>query len=89
MLFPHHPQDVPRAIDLLQAVIAVGELDYGTMDADTCSDVDALRLLADVIKAILEPFPNTGMSESYKEILKSRLEGVAVRANSLKPRVLK
>ncbi|KAJ7442894.1 hypothetical protein B0H11DRAFT_1910549 [Mycena galericulata] len=45
-----------------RAVIALGELDYGTMDADTCADVDALRLLGEVIKAILEPFVNTGMS---------------------------
>ncbi|KAJ7457020.1 hypothetical protein FB451DRAFT_1142947 [Mycena latifolia] len=62
MLFPHDPQDVPRAIELLQAVVAVGDLDYGIMDADTCSDVDALRLLGQVIKSILEPFINTGMS---------------------------
>ncbi|KAF8215121.1 hypothetical protein K438DRAFT_1926718 [Mycena galopus ATCC 62051] len=62
ILFPHDPQDVPRAVDLLMGVIALGEFDYGTMDADTCSDVDALRLLAAVIKSLLEPFTNTTMS---------------------------
>ncbi|KAF7338629.1 hypothetical protein MVEN_02089200 [Mycena venus] len=62
MLYPHDPQDVPRAIELLEAVVAVGELDYGNMDANTCGDVDALRLLGSVIKAILEPFTNVHMS---------------------------
>ncbi|KAJ7502218.1 hypothetical protein B0H11DRAFT_1989903, partial [Mycena galericulata] len=62
MLFPHDPQHVAHAVDLLQAVIALGELDYGNMDADTCADVDALRLLGEVIKAVLEPFVNTSMS---------------------------
>ncbi|KAJ7670327.1 hypothetical protein B0H17DRAFT_1209427 [Mycena rosella] len=51
LLFPNDPQDVPRAIELMQASIALGTLDYGDMDADTCSDVDALRLLGSVIKA--------------------------------------
>ncbi|KAJ7504002.1 hypothetical protein B0H11DRAFT_2352998 [Mycena galericulata] len=62
MLFPHDPQHVAHAVGLLQAVIALGELDYGNMDADTCADVDALRLLGEVIKAVLEPFVNTSMS---------------------------
>ncbi|KAJ7866992.1 hypothetical protein B0H14DRAFT_2163405, partial [Mycena olivaceomarginata] len=62
MLFPHDPQDVPRAVELLQAVIAVGGLNYGTMTADTCADVDALRLLGHVIKSILVPFTDTTLS---------------------------
>ncbi|KAJ6584060.1 hypothetical protein DFH09DRAFT_1028949 [Mycena vulgaris] len=62
MLFPDDPQHVPHAVELLLAVIAVGELDHGAMDADTCADIDALRLLGAVIKSILEPFINTGMS---------------------------
>ena len=32
------------------------------MDANTCADIDALRLLGAVIKSILEPFINTEMS---------------------------
>ncbi|KAJ7847960.1 hypothetical protein B0H13DRAFT_2404873, partial [Mycena leptocephala] len=62
LLFPHDPQDVPRAIELLLGVIALGELDYSAADANTCSDVDALRLLASVIKSILEPFTNTSIT---------------------------
>ncbi|KAJ7089455.1 hypothetical protein C8R44DRAFT_892410 [Mycena epipterygia] len=61
LLFPHDAQDVPRAIDLMKAAIALSDLDYGAMDTDTCSDVDALRLLGSVIKSILEPFINTEM----------------------------
>jgi hypothetical protein len=62
MLYPHDPQDVPRAIELLETVVAVGELDYGDMDANTCADVDALRLLGSVIKVILKPFTNVHMN---------------------------
>ncbi|KAJ7678654.1 hypothetical protein B0H17DRAFT_844074, partial [Mycena rosella] len=62
LLFPDDPQDVPRAIELMQAAIDLGNLDYGTIDADTCADVDALRLLGAVIKSLLEPFINTKMS---------------------------
>ncbi|KAJ7078970.1 hypothetical protein C8R44DRAFT_654303, partial [Mycena epipterygia] len=62
MLFPDDPQHVPHAVELLLAVIAVGELDHGAMDANTCADIDALRLLGAVIKSVLEPFINTGMS---------------------------
>ncbi|KAJ7150437.1 hypothetical protein C8R43DRAFT_829032, partial [Mycena crocata] len=62
LLFPHDAQDVPRAIQLLVAIIAIGELQFDAMDADTCADIDALRLLGSVIKAILEPFTNTAMN---------------------------
>ncbi|KAF7354428.1 hypothetical protein MVEN_01131800 [Mycena venus] len=62
LLFPHDSQHVPCAVELLLSVIMVGKRDYGSMDADTCADVDSLRLLASVIKSILEPFTNTTMS---------------------------
>ncbi|KAJ7872498.1 hypothetical protein B0H14DRAFT_2344661, partial [Mycena olivaceomarginata] len=62
MLYPHDLQDVPRAIELLEAVVAVGEMDYGNMDANTCADMDALQLLGSVVKAILEPFTNVHMN---------------------------
>ncbi|KAJ7861954.1 hypothetical protein B0H13DRAFT_1900306 [Mycena leptocephala] len=62
MLYPHDPQDVPRAIELLEAVVAVGKLDYANMNADTCADIDALRLVGAVIQAVLKPFINTKMS---------------------------
>ncbi|KAJ7817541.1 hypothetical protein B0H14DRAFT_3741875 [Mycena olivaceomarginata] len=62
MLYPHDPQDIPRAIELLEAVVAIGKLDYGNMDVNTCADVDALRLLGSVINAILEPFTNVHMN---------------------------
>ncbi|KAJ7046130.1 hypothetical protein C8F04DRAFT_1206173 [Mycena alexandri] len=54
--------DVPRAVKLLLGVIALGDLDYGAADPNTCSDIDALRLLAAVIKSLLEPFTNTTMT---------------------------
>jgi Na+/glutamate symporter len=62
MLYPHDLQDVPRAIELLEAVVAVGKMDYGNMDANTCADMDALQLLGSVVKAILEPFTNVHMN---------------------------
>ncbi|KAJ7755776.1 hypothetical protein B0H14DRAFT_3512324 [Mycena olivaceomarginata] len=62
MLYPHDLQDVPRAIELLEAVVAVGEMDYSNMDANTCADMDALQLLGSIVKAILEPFTNVHMN---------------------------
>ncbi|KAJ7924499.1 hypothetical protein B0H13DRAFT_1863905 [Mycena leptocephala] len=62
LVFPDDPQDVPRAIGLMQAVIAVGKLDISLSTPDVCADMDALRLLAEVVSALLEPFINTGLS---------------------------
>ncbi|KAJ7805417.1 hypothetical protein B0H14DRAFT_3771691 [Mycena olivaceomarginata] len=40
LLFPHDPQDVPRAVQLLLGIIALGELDYGAAaDANTVSEL--------------------------------------------------
>ncbi|KAJ7031846.1 hypothetical protein C8F04DRAFT_1360484 [Mycena alexandri] len=46
LLFPNDAQDVPRAVKLLLGVITLGDLDYGAADPNTCTDIDALRLLA-------------------------------------------
>ncbi|KAJ7817905.1 hypothetical protein B0H14DRAFT_3741056 [Mycena olivaceomarginata] len=63
LLFPHDPQDVPRAVQLLLGIIALRELNYGAAaDTNMVSEVDALRLLASVIKSLLEPFTNTAMT---------------------------
>ncbi|KAJ7017458.1 hypothetical protein C8F04DRAFT_1215058 [Mycena alexandri] len=50
------------AFPLLLGIIALGDLDYGAADANTCSDIDALRLPATVIKSLLEPFTETSMN---------------------------
>jgi hypothetical protein len=67
LLFPHDPQDVPHAVQLLLGIIALRELNHGTAaDANIVSEVDALCLLASVIKSLLEPFTNTAMTDPTK-----------------------
>ncbi|KAJ7443372.1 hypothetical protein FB451DRAFT_1149702 [Mycena latifolia] len=64
LMFPQDPQDVPRAIALMRAVVDVGSLPesaFGVMDADKRSDLDAFILLGEIIKAILDPFTKTEM----------------------------
>ncbi|KAJ7442126.1 hypothetical protein FB451DRAFT_1105911 [Mycena latifolia] len=62
LLFPDDPQDVPRAVELMQTVIEIGAYDFGQVDAETAADLDSIRLLGEVLKAILEPFTNPAMS---------------------------
>ncbi|KAJ7900451.1 hypothetical protein B0H13DRAFT_2517977 [Mycena leptocephala] len=62
LLFPDDPQDVPRAVELMEAVIELLAADFGTVDADTAADLDSLRLLALILKSILAPFITPSMS---------------------------
>ncbi|KAK7021009.1 hypothetical protein R3P38DRAFT_3318281 [Favolaschia claudopus] len=56
VLFPDDPQDVPRAVELMEAIIDFLAFDFGQVDADTAADLDSIRLLALVLKSILAPF---------------------------------
>ncbi|KAJ7153162.1 hypothetical protein C8R43DRAFT_885956 [Mycena crocata] len=40
LLFPDDPQDVPRAVELMNAIIDLLECDFGQVDADTAADLD-------------------------------------------------
>ncbi|KAJ6497248.1 hypothetical protein DFH09DRAFT_893381, partial [Mycena vulgaris] len=62
LLFPDDPQDVPRAVELMEAVIEFLASDFGPVDADTAADLDSIRLLALMLKSILAPFITPDMS---------------------------
>ncbi|KAF7372190.1 hypothetical protein MVEN_00078300 [Mycena venus] len=62
LLFPDDPQDVPRAVELMEAIIELLACDFGQVDADTAADLDSIRLLALILKSILTPFITPDMS---------------------------
>ncbi|KAJ7934278.1 hypothetical protein B0H13DRAFT_1700536 [Mycena leptocephala] len=62
LLFPDDPQDVPRAVKLMEAIIEFLACDFGQVNADTAADLDSIRLLALVLKSILAPFITPDMS---------------------------
>jgi hypothetical protein len=62
LLFPDDPQDVPRAVELMETIIEFLACDFGQVDADTAADLDSIRLLALVLKSILAPFITPDMS---------------------------
>ncbi|KAF7355837.1 hypothetical protein MVEN_00912000 [Mycena venus] len=62
LLFPDDPQDVPRAVELMEAIIELIACDFGQVDANTAADLDSIRLLALILKSILAPFITPDMS---------------------------
>ncbi|KAF7372252.1 hypothetical protein MVEN_00084700 [Mycena venus] len=62
LLFPDDPQDAPRAVELMEAIIELLACDFGQVDADTAADLDSIRLLALILKSILAPFIMPDMS---------------------------
>ncbi|RDB26720.1 hypothetical protein Hypma_005418 [Hypsizygus marmoreus] len=62
LLYPADPQDVPCAIDLMQAIIAAGRLGLEATDINVIADLDAIKLLGELLEAILEPFINPSLS---------------------------
>ncbi|KAK6995668.1 hypothetical protein R3P38DRAFT_2567181 [Favolaschia claudopus] len=62
LLFPDDPQDVPRAVELMDAITEFLVCDFGEVNADTAADLDSIRLLALILKSILAPFITPDMS---------------------------
>ncbi|KAJ7156777.1 hypothetical protein C8R46DRAFT_1294525 [Mycena filopes] len=62
LLFPDDPQDVPRAVELMEGIIDFLACDFGDVDPDTAADLDSIRLLAVLLKSILAPFITPDMS---------------------------
>lgn len=58
LLYPSDPQDVPRAIDLMRAIVSLRSLHLSSQDPDTIADLDAIYLLSDLCESILEAFIN-------------------------------
>ncbi|KAL6302386.1 hypothetical protein BKA93DRAFT_737066 [Sparassis latifolia] len=65
LLYPDDPQDVPRAVELMHAIIDLSKMDIpANSNLDIIGDIDAIRLLAQLLESLLEPFINTDFSLS-------------------------
>ncbi|TFY74709.1 hypothetical protein EWM64_g9303 [Hericium alpestre] len=62
LLNPEDLQDVPRAIELMQMVISLGTCNVEMNHPSIVADMDAIRYLAALLEAILEPFININLS---------------------------
>ncbi|KAG1741482.1 uncharacterized protein EDB91DRAFT_1248037 [Suillus paluster] len=56
LLYPDDPQDVPRAVELMNAVIALGDIKLTQPSVDTIADFDAIRILSRILHSLLRPF---------------------------------
>ncbi|KAJ7888587.1 hypothetical protein B0H14DRAFT_2433366, partial [Mycena olivaceomarginata] len=74
LLNPDDPQDVPRAILLLEAVVALRvrrvEFNVSPLDVDTNSDLDTITLLSFMLEAILNAFtdPSASLSDQIRNL---------------------
>ncbi|KAI0054409.1 hypothetical protein BV25DRAFT_1949134 [Artomyces pyxidatus] len=64
LLYPGDAQDVPRAVELMQGIIAIPSLTNVSADVNVIADLDAIRLLAALLDALLDPFINPDLSLS-------------------------
>ncbi|KAG2131051.1 hypothetical protein DEU56DRAFT_757676 [Suillus clintonianus] len=71
LLYPDDPQDVPRAVALMNIVISLGNIDPtlppytldGTEpDVDVIADFDAIKILSHILHSLLQPFINITLS---------------------------
>lgn len=62
LLYPSDPQDVPRAIELMQAIVSLRSLQLDSQNPDIMADLDAIRLLSDLCEAVLEAYINPTLS---------------------------
>ncbi|KAK7063420.1 hypothetical protein R3P38DRAFT_2492280 [Favolaschia claudopus] len=56
LLNPDDPQDVPRAIDLIEAIISVRDITPPSHNVDLTSTCDSVRLLGHVLENFMSPF---------------------------------
>ncbi|KAG1781367.1 hypothetical protein EV702DRAFT_1177574 [Suillus placidus] len=70
LLYPDDPQDVPRAVELMQAIVEFCKHqqhainDSFSTDIDTRADLNSIALLSALIESILSPFIDVSMSLS-------------------------
>jgi hypothetical protein len=58
LLFPDDPQDVPRAVELMEAIIEFLACDFGQVNADTAADLDSIRPIHQPTR--ISPSPSSG-----------------------------
>lgn len=61
-LNPADPQDVPRAIQLVQAVADLHKLDTSQFNPSQKKSVEALRLIGRLFHCMIQPFINASLS---------------------------
>ncbi|KAI5980753.1 hypothetical protein EDD15DRAFT_2381342 [Pisolithus albus] len=75
LLFPDDPQDVPRAVELIRTIVRLAKIDPtkppyidrdGIPDVDTVIDFEAIKMLAQILHHLLEPFVDTTLSLSQQ-----------------------
>jgi hypothetical protein len=72
LLHPDDPQDVPHAIELMQAIITFSQLQYDSIDSsfstniDIRADLEAIKLLSNLIESILLPFIDPHLSLTHQ-----------------------
>ncbi|KAL0960227.1 hypothetical protein HGRIS_011861 [Hohenbuehelia grisea] len=62
LLNPDDPQDVPQAIDLMDAIIRLRDVTMDLPDLNTAANLDALRILSHILESILDPFRNVNFT---------------------------
>jgi len=77
LLYPDDPQDVPHAIELLSAIIAIAKFNPALLpftslgcipDVNVVADFKALQVLGFTLENLLEPFTNVRLSLSKQVI---------------------
>ncbi|KAG1841281.1 hypothetical protein F4604DRAFT_1939552 [Suillus subluteus] len=72
LLYPDDPQDVPRAVELMLAIIEFSNSqlhitnDSFSLDINTCADVASIYLLSKLLESILMPFIHVDLSLSQQ-----------------------
>ena len=75
LLFPNDPQDVPRAIELIRAIVRLAEIDptqppwtkSGNLpDVNVVIDFEAIKMLANILHNFVEPFINPTLSLAHQ-----------------------
>ncbi|KAH7918867.1 hypothetical protein BV22DRAFT_1023900, partial [Leucogyrophana mollusca] len=66
LLYPDDPQDIPCAVELMNAIICLGELDGSAStnngDVGAAADIAAIKSLAALLEALLRPFIDISLS---------------------------
>lgn len=62
LLYPQDPMDVPRAIELIQAVASLRSLDKSQFDPGQQKTVNAIQLVGSLFHCLTQPFVNRDLN---------------------------
>ncbi|KAG2131071.1 hypothetical protein DEU56DRAFT_740233 [Suillus clintonianus] len=72
LVYPNDPQDMPRAVELVGAVIKLASLPNIPDDVNVIADFDAIKLLAEILRSLLNPFIDVNLSLTEQVVHLSR-----------------